>query len=165
VLVAQALVHKPPVIVLDEPTAGVDVELRQTLWKFIARLNREGHTVVLTTHYLEEAQAMCQRVAMLKAGKVVALDTMAALIRRISGSQLVVQLASGDLPAELRQLVAHDERGNGAGNSYSLRVNDYAEVEPILARLRESGAVIAEMQLQQADLEDIFLQIMAGKPL
>jgi ABC-2 type transport system ATP-binding protein len=165
VLVAQALVHKPPVIVLDEPTAGVDVELRQTLWKFIARLNREGHTVVLTTHYLEEAQAMCQRVAMLKSGKVVALDTMSALIRRISGSQLNVHLASGDLPAELRPLVSHDEHGNGSGNSYSLRVNDYAEVETILARLRESGAVIGEMQLQQADLEDIFLQIMAEKPL
>src|SRR3954469_22533761 len=83
VLVAQALVHKPPVIVLDEPTAGVDVELRQTLWKFISRLNREGHTVVLTTHYLEEAQAMCQRVAMLKAGRVVALDTTANLLKRV----------------------------------------------------------------------------------
>ena len=166
VLVAQALVHKPPVIVLDEPTAGVDVELRQTLWKFIARLNREGHTVVLTTHYLEEAQAMCQRVAMLKAGQVVALDTMAALIRRISGSQLIVHLSGGQLPEGLRHLVAHDEHdsgignGNGAGNSYSLRVNDYAEVEPILAALRAAGAVIDEMQLQQADLEDIFLQIM-----
>jgi ABC-2 type transport system ATP-binding protein len=167
VLVAQALVHKPPVIVLDEPTAGVDVELRQTLWKFISRLNREGHTVVLTTHYLEEAQAMCQRVAMLKLGQVVALDTMSALIRRISGSQLIVHLSSGELPAALRHLVSHDEHdhgngsgSNGHGSKYSLRVNDYAEVEPILARLRESGAVIDEMQLQQADLEDIFLQIM-----
>ena len=170
VLVAQALVHKPPVIVLDEPTAGVDVELRQTLWKFIARLNREGHTVVLTTHYLEEAQAMCQRVAMLKAGQVVALDTMSALIRRISGSQLIVHLSQGDLPEDLRHLVSHDEHGNGSGNKYSharghgnkysLRVNEYAEVEPILTRLREAGAVIDEMQLQQADLEDIFLQIM-----
>ena len=158
-------------IVLDEPTAGVDVELRQTLWKFISRLNREGHTVVLTTHYLEEAQAMCQRVAMLKSGKVVALDTMSALIRRISGSQLNVHLKSGALPDDLRHLVAHDEHdagnGNGNGNSgnghgqrYSLRVNEYSDVEPILARLRESGAVIDEMQLQQADLEDIFLQIM-----
>ena len=162
VLVAQALVHKPPVIVLDEPTAGVDVELRQTLWKFISRLNKEGHTVVLTTHYLEEAQAMCQRVAMLKSGKVVALDTMSALIRRISGSQLNVHLASGALPDELRHLVSHDEQQDGSrsGNAFSLRVNDYAEVEPILARLREAGAVIDEMQLQQADLEDIFLQIM-----
>jgi ABC-2 type transport system ATP-binding protein len=165
VLVAQALVHKPPVIVLDEPTAGVDVELRQGLWKFISRLNREGHTVVLTTHYLEEAQAMCQRVAMLRAGKVVALDSMSALIRRISGSQLNVHLASGELPADLRHLVAHDQQDNGSGNQYSLRVNEYAEVETILARLRESGAVIDEMQLQQADLEDIFLQIMAGKPV
>jgi ABC-2 type transport system ATP-binding protein len=160
VLVAQALVHKPPVIVLDEPTAGVDVELRQTLWKFIARLNREGgHTVVLTTHYLEEAQAMCQRVAMLKAGQVVALDTMSALIRRISGSQLIVHLKSGDLPDDLRPLVLHDEINNG-GKKYSLRVTEYGEVEQILARLRLGGAVIDEMQLQQADLEDIFLQIM-----
>jgi len=161
VLVAQALVHKPPVIVLDEPTAGVDVELRQTLWKFISRLNRAGHTVVLTTHYLEEAQAMCQRVAMLKAGRVVALDTMAALIRRIAGSQLVLRLASGSLPPELRALVLHDEQQEG--NTYNLRVTDYAEVEKILARLREAGAVIDEMQLQQADLEDIFLQIMGDK--
>jgi ABC-2 type transport system ATP-binding protein len=159
VLVAQALVHKPPVIVLDEPTAGVDVELRQTLWKFISRLNREGHTVVLTTHYLEEAQAMCQRVAMLKGGKVVALDTMSALIRRISGSQLVVHLKSGALPDGLRHLVTHPEDTDD-GRKFSLRVNEYAEVEPILATLRQSGAVIDEMHLLQADLEDIFLQIM-----
>ena len=161
VLVAQALVHKPPVIVLDEPTAGVDVELRQTLWKFISRLNREGHTVVLTTHYLEEAQAMCKRVAMLKSGKVVALDTMAALIRRISGSQLIVNMKQGTLPDDLRHLVTHPEESQH-GHKYSLRINDYAEVETILARLRQAGAVIDEMQLQQADLEDIFLQIMDG---
>ncbi|MDC8757992.1 ABC transporter ATP-binding protein [Janthinobacterium fluminis] len=159
VLVAQALVHKPPVIVLDEPTAGVDVELRQTLWKFISRLNREGHTVVLTTHYLEEAQAMCQRVAMLKSGKVVALDTMSALIRRISGSQLLLHLKSGTLPADLRHLINHVDEAPRP-NKFSLRVNEYAEVEKILARLREAGVVLDEMQLQQADLEDIFLQIM-----
>ncbi|AVR94428.1 ABC transporter ATP-binding protein [Pseudoduganella armeniaca] len=159
VLVAQALVHKPPVIVLDEPTAGVDVELRQTLWKFISRLNREGHTVVLTTHYLEEAQAMCKRVAMLKSGKVVALDTMSALIRRISGSQLIVHMKEGDLPADMRHLITHPEPTE-TGRKYSLRINDYSEVEQILARLRANGVVIDEMQLQQADLEDIFLQIM-----
>jgi len=159
VLVAQALVHKPPVIVLDEPTAGVDVELRQGLWKFISRLNREGHTVVLTTHYLEEAQAMCTRVAMLRGGKVVALDTMKSLIRRISGSQLIVHLASGAVPDDLKHLVSES---SSDGNKVSLRVNEYSEVEQILARLREAGVVIDEMQLQQADLEDIFLQIMDG---
>lgn len=163
VLVAQALVHKPPVIVLDEPTAGVDVELRQTLWKFVAKLNREGHTVVLTTHYLEEAQALCNRVAMLKAGEIVALDTTSSLVKRISGSQLVVRLTSGVLPDELRPLVSHPDELL-SGKQYTLRVTDYAEVEPILAKLRTSGAIIDEMHLQQADLEDVFIQIMgAGK--
>ncbi|NMM28379.1 MAG: ABC transporter ATP-binding protein [Glaciimonas sp.] len=164
VLVAQALVHKPPVIVLDEPTAGVDVELRQTLWKFIARLNREGHTVVLTTHYLEEAQALCNRIAMLKNGKVVALDTTDALIKRISGSLLVLQLRNGVLPPVLQPLLVQPKEFRSS-NVYPLRVNDYAEVEPILAVLRESGAEIEEMQLQQADLEDVFLQIMDGELL
>ncbi|HEV7618323.1 MAG TPA: ABC transporter ATP-binding protein [Burkholderiaceae bacterium] len=162
VLVAQALVHKPPVIVLDEPTAGVDVELRQTLWKFISRLNREGHTVVLTTHYLEEAEALCNRIAMLKAGKVVALDSTSALIRRISGSQLVVCLAKGTLPDALKPLVSHPDE-LVSGSKYTLRVNEYSDVEPILAKLRASDAVIENMQLQQADLEDVFIQIMEGE--
>jgi ABC-2 type transport system ATP-binding protein len=85
VLVAQALVHKPPVIVLDEPTAGVDVELRQGLWQFVRRLNRDGHTIVLTTHYLEEAEEHCQRIAMLKAGSIIALDTTQNLLARFAG--------------------------------------------------------------------------------
>lgn len=162
VLVAQALVHKPPVIVLDEPTAGVDVELRQTLWEFIGRLNREGHTVVLTTHYLEEAQALCNRVAMLKAGQIVALDTTASLIKRISGAQLLVRIASGVLPDELKKLVLRPEELL-SGNQYTLRVNEYSDVEPILASLRLAGVVIDDMQLQQADLEDVFIQIMEGE--
>lgn len=162
VLVAQALVHKPPVIVLDEPTAGVDVELRQTLWKFISRLNREGHTVVLTTHYLEEAQALCNRVAMLKAGQVVALDTTSTLIKRIAGSQLVLRIASGVFPDELKSLLLHPDE-LAFGNQYTLRVNDYSNVEPILSKLRLSGVVIEDMQLQQADLEDVFIQIMEGE--
>lgn len=164
VLVAQALVHKPPVIVLDEPTAGVDVELRQTLWKFISRLNREGHTIVLTTHYLEEAQALCQRVAMLKAGKVVALDTMSTLIQKISGSQLELRLKQGGLPTALHSLLTHPEdlSGIASGGKFSLRINDYAEVESVLAAIRNGGALIEEMHLLQADLEDVFLQIMDG---
>jgi ABC-2 type transport system ATP-binding protein len=88
VLVAQALVHRPPVIILDEPTAGVDVDLRRTLWEFIARLNKAGHTILLTTHYLEEAEALCGRIAMLKSGQVVALDTTQALLARVGGTDL-----------------------------------------------------------------------------
>ena len=88
VLVAQALVHKPPVIVLDEPTAGVDVELRQGLWQFIRRLNGEGHTIILTTHYLEEAEALCNRIALMKQGRVIALDTTANLMATHPGGSL-----------------------------------------------------------------------------
>ena len=88
VLVAQALVHKPPVIVLDEPTAGVDVELRQGLWQFVRRLNSEGHTIILTTHYLEEAEALCGRIALMKQGRVIALDTTANLMAAYPGGSL-----------------------------------------------------------------------------
>ena len=88
VLVAQALVHKPPVIVLDEPTAGVDVELRQGLWQFVRRLNGEGHTIILTTHYLEEAEALCGRIALMKQGRVIALDTTSNLLATHPGETL-----------------------------------------------------------------------------
>lgn len=102
VLVAQALVHRPPVIILDEPTAGVDVDLRRTLWDFITRLNREGHTILLTTHYLEEAQALCGRIAMLKHGRIAALDTTEALLARFGGTDLedaFVRIMHDDEPA------------------------------------------------------------------
>ncbi|MBC3936420.1 ABC transporter ATP-binding protein [Undibacterium sp. CY7W] len=164
VLVAQALVHKPPVIVLDEPTAGVDVELRQTLWKFISRLNRDGHTIVLTTHYLEEAQALCNRIAMLKSGKVVALDSTAALIQRISGSQLRITVAASgntQLPQVLSdKIISHEVTADP--RQFVLRVTDFNQVESILAAFRQAGCVFEDMQLLQADLEDVFLQIMEG---
>src|SRR6267142_5295336 len=96
VLVAQALVHKPPVIVLDEPTAGVDVELRQALWQFVRRLKDDGHTVVLTTHYIEEAELHCSRIAMLKAGRVVALDSTRNLLASVSGSRTTARVVARD---------------------------------------------------------------------
>ena len=91
-LIAQALVHKPPVIVLDEPTAGVDVELRQRLWAFIKELNKEGHTIILTTHYLEEAETLCNRVGMMRSGKLVALDTTKNLLKKFSAKNLKLRL-------------------------------------------------------------------------
>src|SRR5262249_260788 len=123
VLVAQALVHKPPVIVLDEPTAGVDVELRQALRQFIRRLNQDGHTIVLTTHYLEEAETLCARIAMLKQGRVVALDSTPNLIKRVHHLLLRLRL-DRELPAELREL----EHG-GTGSAHILRLRSYDEVE------------------------------------
>jgi len=163
VLVAQALVHRPPVIVLDEPTAGVDVELRQTLWQFIRRLNRDGHTIVLTTHYLEEAQELCGRIAMLKQGQVVALDRTSALIRRFSGGRLVLRLSQGVLPEGLMPLLVESAAASarpGAGERFVLRIDTYEQVEPVLAALRTAGCVIDEMELQHTDLEDVFVRIM-----
>jgi ABC-2 type transport system ATP-binding protein len=156
VLIAQALVHRPPVIVLDEPTAGVDVELRQGLWEFVRRLNRDGHTVVLTTHYIEEAEMLCDRIAMLKAGRIVALDATADLIRRFHALYLRVRL-EGAVPESLARRAAESEAGR-----YTFRVDDYAEVEAALAALRAAGVRILEMELVQPDLEEVFVQIMRG---
>ncbi len=151
VLVAQALVHKPPVIVLDEPTAGVDVELRQGLWQFIRRLNRDGHTIVLTTHYLEEAESMCARIAMLKQGRIVALDSTANLLRHLHSLQLRVRVR-GEWPAALA--------ATSSGGARVVKLRDYDEVEPVLAALRAAGCHIEEMELEQTDLEDVFLETM-----
>lgn len=153
VLVAQALVHRPPVIVLDEPTAGVDVELRQGLWQFIRKLNRNGHTIVLTTHYLEEAETLCGRIAMLKAGKVVALDTTENLLRRFATHTLRVR-------AEVRAAALALGGVEGAEGWIELAFDSYADVERLLARLREAGAGVSELQLGEPDLERVFVEVM-----
>ena len=156
VLVAQALVHKPPVIVLDEPTAGVDVELRQALWRFIRRLNADGHTIVLTTHYLEEAEALCGRIAMLKQGRIVALDTTRNLLRMHSGCYVELRLDPDRLPGRLMPQVV-ERRANGA---YRLALQDYLEVERLMGELRASDVRVQEMEVMQPDLEEVFVQIM-----
>ena len=153
-LVAQALVHKPPVIVLDEPTAGVDVELRQTLWQFIASLNKRGNTVLLTTHYLEEAEALCTRIAMLKLGKVVALAATAALLQAASSNVLRFKL-DGELPAELTKLA------RVTGRIVQVPAHDAVEIESHLAAVRRSGLVAQDVEVRKADLEDVFLQVMS----
>ncbi len=154
VLVGQALVHKPPVIVLDEPTAGVDVELRQSLWAFIRKLNADGHTIILTTHYLEEAEALCGRIAMLKAGRVVALDTKHALLSRFAG--ITVRLVADRVPAAWQARVLREQ----SGIRY-IALERYADLEGLLCALRDDGIAIRELALEEADLEDVFLKIMA----
>jgi len=158
VLVAQALVHRPPVIILDEPTAGVDVELRQGLWRFIRELNGAGHTIVLTTHYLEEAEALCGRIAMLKHGRIVALDETANLLKGFSGVRIRIRLEPDELPAQLA--------GYNAGHEGALRllqVQDYGQVEEVLAAIRQAGLLVLELEILQADLEDVFVQVIRGK--
>jgi ABC-2 type transport system ATP-binding protein len=159
VLVAQALVHRPPVIVLDEPTAGVDVELRQTLWQFVQRLNQEGHTVILTTHYLEEAEALCGRIAMLKQGRVVALDTTRNLLARFAGHTLTLRLKNTEkLPESLCAQAVQN------GRDWVFRLTGFDEIEPLLATVRLSGALIDDLRLTQTDLEDVFVSVMQGEP-
>jgi ABC-2 type transport system ATP-binding protein len=157
VLVAQALVHKPPVIILDEPTAGVDVELRQALWRFIKQLNHDGHTIVLTTHYLDEAEALCSRVAMLKQGKIVALDSTTNLINASTGCSIRLRLSSDMLPSELQPLLKTYDAGN-----YILEINDYAQIESVLATLRVMQVQVLEMELLQPDLKEVFAKIMGS---
>jgi ABC-2 type transport system ATP-binding protein len=155
VLVAQALVHRPPVIVLDEPTAGVDVELRQTLWQFIARLNRQGHTVLLTTHYLEEAEALCGRIAMLKAGRVVALERTSDLLKAASSNVLRFK-SDGALPREF------EGKARVTGRIVQLPAHDALEIEQHLAVIREAGLRVEDVEIRKADLEDVFLDVMAA---
>ncbi|HUN94112.1 MAG TPA: ABC transporter ATP-binding protein [Burkholderiaceae bacterium] len=156
VLVAQALVHRPPVIVLDEPTAGVDVELRQGLWAFVRRLNQAGHTIVLTTHYLEEAQEMCGRIALLNGGRLIALDRTRALLDRLSGLRLTL-LHRDELPATLAaRRIEHE------GRRSVLRLARADDLEPVLAELRQAGCAIDDLEVGHADLEDVFLQLVGA---
>jgi ABC-2 type transport system ATP-binding protein len=158
VLVAQALVHRPPVIVLDEPTAGVDVELRQTLWQFVSRLNRDGHTVLLTTHYLEEAEALCGRIAMLKQGRVVALDRTANLLAGTASTMLRFK-TDQPLPEALGR------QARITGRIVQLKAHDAAEVESLLAALRAAEVKVEDLEIGRADLEDVFLEIMQSAPV
>ncbi len=155
VLVALALVHKPPVIVLDEPTAGVDVELRQGLWAFMGELNRDGHTIVLTTHYLEEAETLCSRIAMMKEGRIVALDTTANLLRSVPGRSLRLRLVPDRLPPALEDL--HPGR---EGAMRTLELKDFGQVGPIMESLRAAGIAVQDMEIAVPDLEDVFVRIM-----
>ena len=154
-LIAQALVHKPPVIVLDEPTAGVDVELRQMLWGFIKKLNNDGHTIILTTHYLEEAETLCERVAMMKQGEIVALDTTANLLSKLPGKNLRLTLGHASLPSTLLPMLKNGENG-----IYTLALTELNQIEYALSELRKANVTVQDMQLIEADFEDVFMSLV-----
>ena len=156
-LIAQALAHKPPVIVLDEPTAGVDVELRQMLWEFIKKLNRAGHTIILTTHYLEEAEALCSRVAMMKQGEIVALDSTSNLLNKFAGKQLRLSLGKVTLPQGLLPMLRGQDNG-----VFTFALSDMEQIELVLLGLRAANIKVLDMQLSEADLEDVFLSLVGN---
>lgn len=162
VLIAQALVHKPRVVVLDEPTAGVDVELRQSLWTFVKRLHAEGHTILLTTHYLEEAEALCERIAILDHGRIVALDSKRALLARAAFARLCVTLAA-PLTQPPAALAGRIKRADGVRVEFELRKGTDSIVA-VLDALRDAGATVIDLQLQEPDLEDVFMDITRATP-
>lgn len=156
VLIAQALVHKPPVVILDEPTAGVDVELRRTLWAFMRDLHANGTTVVLTTHYLEEAQEMCERIAILDHGEIQALESTPALLARQPFRFLKVRLPENSvLPDHLQSLVSSEEN-----HFIELKLNTSTHpVGKVLDMLRSAGIAVEDVHTRDPDLEDIFVEL------
>lgn len=157
-MVAKAMVHNPPVLVLDEPTAGVDVELRQQLWSYVRKLNAEGVTILLTTHYLEEAEELCDRIAIINRGKVIACESTGQLLSRIDAKELVITLATEkvDLPAELQRF--HPEIIGPKKLRLRYRPSE-TKVGEILDGLRAAGIAIQDLTTVETDLEDIFLQL------
>jgi ABC-2 type transport system ATP-binding protein len=160
-MVAKALVHTPPILILDEPTAGVDVELRRQLWEYVRKLNAEGVTVVLTTHYLEEAQEMCDTIAIINRGEVIACEATSSLLRRLNYRTLVVrpetELAS---PPEGLSGLDLEMRKDGSF-AITYRTGE-TSIEKLIARLHEAGIGIGDLSTEEPDLEDVFLALTAA---
>ena len=153
-MIAQALVHRPPVIVLDEPTAGVDINLRLKLWDFIRGLNAEGRTIILTTHYLEEAEALCGEVALMDGGRIAARGKPAELIADGGRVRVRLKVEGGDLSL----LPPH----RAAGGFLSFWVSDYGAVAPLLDAVKNAGCALSDMKISRADLEDAFVSLVGG---
>tara|TARA_Y200000002_G_scaffold373407_1_gene372463 strand:+ start:38257 stop:39225 length:969 start_codon:yes stop_codon:yes gene_type:complete len=161
-MVAKAMVHTPPVLVLDEPTAGVDIELRQMLWENVRELNRKGVTVVLTTHYLEEAEELCDTIAIINHGEVVACEPKRKLLGRIDQKEVVITL-DRDLDA-VPETCRQFEDVTLEGRELIIRYRrSHATVGSILEALGQSGIGIADITTREADLEDIFLELTRRK--
>lgn len=157
-LVAKALVHSPPILVLDEPTAGVDIELRQQLWDYVRQLNEQGVTIVLTTHYLEEAENLCDHIAIINHGDVVASEPTSQLLSRIDEKVIVVHTAAPieALPPGLEAMNAEQRGPQTVAVRYNPREQRPTDV---IDAMRASGAEIVDLSTEESDLEDIFLQL------
>lgn len=161
-MVAKAMVHNPPVLILDEPTAGVDVELRRQLWAYVLELNRLGVTIVLTTHYLEEAQELCDRIAIINRGEVVVSEPTATLLKRLDVRNVVV---TPDNPVDnAPSLAGFDTKlRSGGAFSVSYRTGE-SSVEQVLAAVRAQGMTIRDIATEDPDLEDVFLSLTYAAP-
>ncbi|MFY8209198.1 MAG: ABC transporter ATP-binding protein [Caulobacter sp.] len=161
-MVAKAMVHQPPVLILDEPTAGVDVELRRQLWQYVTSLNELGVTIVLTTHYLEEAQELCDEIAIINRGEVVACEPTAKLLSRMDSRNVVVTPES---PVTAAPVLEGFETKLRAGGAFSVSYRTgQSSVEQVLAAVRASGVHIKDIATEDPDLEDVFVALTYGDP-
>jgi len=158
-MIAQALVHKPPIIVLDEPTAGVDINLRQSLWEFIRELNEDGHTILLTTHYLEEAEELCSDIVMMNEGRLIAYEKKSDLLERFRSIILTVKIGGGECPSAWSGRIVNCKPTAGA-SLCTLSLDSYGQIEDFLREVRETGASIDMMEVDHPDLEDIFIDLV-----
>ena len=159
-MVAKALVHNPPILILDEPTAGVDVELRRQLWEYVRKINAEGVTILLTTHYLEEAQELCDTIAIVNRGQVIACEPTPQLLRRLDTRNVVVT-PEGELDG-LPVVKGFDVVGRANGAFAISYRKGQSSVEQVLAAVRAAGVTIADISTEDPDLEDVFLALTYG---
>ena len=160
-LLGKALVHRPHVLVLDEPTAGVDIELRQMLWENVRQLNAEGMTIILTTHYLEEAEEMCDEIAIIDAGKLVARDSTANLLRQLDSKTMIIQPEAEVAALPEAPGITVERRSDGAlALSYQSRATP---AESVLEAVRAAGIRIRDVKTEQADLQDVFLELTRSR--
>ncbi|MFQ5775735.1 MAG: ABC transporter ATP-binding protein [Kiloniellaceae bacterium] len=160
-MVAKAMVHNPPVLVLDEPTAGVDVELRQQLWEHVRKLNRQGTTILLTTHYLEEAEELCDRIAIIDHGRVIACDTTEALLRRLDSKDLTLVLGQ-DLDRVPDALARFNVELAAPRRLVFHYRPSHSPVPEILRLVSAAGLSVLDMTTEETNLEDLFLQLTRG---
>lgn len=158
-MVAQALIHKPPLIILDEPTTGVDVEIRQSLWNFITELHQNGHTILLTTHYLEEVEKLCNKIIMIDKGKIIAEDSKEKLMNKCSNlpTSLEIVTQSGMFIDSLKNILIKK-----IDNVYTLRLDNNDGLVDILNTLKNGNVVVENVNIKRPSLEEVFIHLIRG---